>query len=101
MGSCLDKEYNTFSVSVTIKFWDTVCFFEVSTFLIIHCIVRMCVYWMDGLDFMSFSTVFQSYQDDERVILKNCVQWNTILCMKSFYFQRESDPGQLYLQANT
>ena len=27
-------------------------------------------------DFMSFSTVFQSSQDDER--LKGCVQWNPI-----------------------
>ena len=26
--------------------------------------------WMDDLQFMFFSTVFQSYQDDERVIMK-------------------------------
>ena len=26
-------------------------------------------------DFTSFSTVFQSYQDDERLIMKGCVQW--------------------------
>ena len=35
--------------------------------------------WMDGwitYDFTSFSTVFQSYQDDERVIMKCCVQGN-------------------------
>ena len=25
---------------------------------------------------MSFSTVFQSYQDDERLIMKGFVQWN-------------------------
>ena len=34
---------------------------------------------MDGLmtcDFTSFSTVFQSYQDDERLVTKGCVQWN-------------------------
>ena len=33
---------------------------------------------MDGwmtCDFTSFSTVFQSYQDDERLIMKDCVQW--------------------------
>ena len=30
-------------------------------------------------DFASFSTVFQSYQDDERLIMKGCVQWNPIL----------------------
>ena len=32
---------------------------------------------MDGwmtCDFMSFSTVFQSYQDDGRLIMKGCVQ---------------------------
>ena len=28
----------------------------------------------------SFSTVFQSYQDDERmIIMKGCVQWNFVL----------------------
>ena len=26
-------------------------------------------------DFTSFSTVFQSYQDDRRMIMKGCVQW--------------------------
>ena len=29
-------------------------------------------------DFMSFSTVFQSYEDDERLIMKGCVQWNLV-----------------------
>ena len=27
-------------------------------------------------EFMSFSTVFQSNQDDEMSIMKGCVQWN-------------------------
>ena len=34
---------------------------------------------MDGwmtCDFTSFSTVFQSYQDDERLIMKGFVQWS-------------------------
>ena len=34
---------------------------------------------MDGwmtCDFTSFTTVFQSYQDDERLIMKGCVQWS-------------------------
>ena len=38
-------------------------------------------WWMDGwmtCDFMSFSTVFQSYQDDGRLIMKDCVQWNSV-----------------------
>ena len=29
-------------------------------------------------DFMSVSTAFQSYQDDERLIMKGCLQWNPI-----------------------
>ena len=37
--------------------------------------------WMDGwmdeiCDFTCFSTVFQSYQDEGRMIMKGCVQWN-------------------------
>ena len=34
--------------------------------------------WMDNCDFTAFSTVFQSYQDDERLIIKSCVQWNPV-----------------------
>ena len=37
--------------------------------------------WMDGwmtCDFMSFLTVFRSYQDDGRMIMKGCVQWNPV-----------------------
>ena len=33
--------------------------------------------WMT-CDFTSLSTVFQSYQDDERLIMKSCVQWNPV-----------------------
>ena len=33
--------------------------------------------WMTS-NFMSFSTVFQSYQDDERLIMKGCMQWNPV-----------------------
>ena len=33
--------------------------------------------WMT-CDFMFFSTVFQSYQDDERLMMKGCVQWNSV-----------------------
>ena len=35
-------------------------------------------------DFISFSTVFQSYQDDERLIMKGCVQWNPIHSWEDF-----------------
>ena len=34
-------------------------------------------------DFTSFSTVFQSYQDNGRVIMKNCVQWNPFAIEKT------------------
>ena len=33
-------------------------------------------------DFTSFSTVFQSYQDDERLIMKGSVQWNSFIVEK-------------------
>ena len=39
------------------------------------------MYKMDGwmtCDFTSFLTVFQSYQDDVRMIMKGCVQWNSV-----------------------
>ena len=34
--------------------------------------------WMTCDFFMSFPTVFQSYQDDGRLIMKGCVQWNSV-----------------------
>ena len=40
-----------------------------------------CVWKTDGwmtCNFTSFSTVFQSYQDDGWVIMKGCVQWNPV-----------------------
>ena len=36
---------------------------------------KKMVGWMT-CDFTSFSTVFQSYQDDRQMIMKGCVQWN-------------------------
>ena len=33
--------------------------------------------WMSG-NFTSFSTVFQLYQDDGRLIMKGCVQWSSV-----------------------
>ena len=38
-------------------------------------ILKMMNGWMI-CDFMSFLIVLQSYQDDGRVIMKGCVQWN-------------------------
>ena len=35
--------------------------------------------WMDDLRFyVPFLTVFQSYQDDVWMIMKGCVQWNSV-----------------------
>ena len=42
---------------------------------------RSCSTRMDGwmtCDLMSFLTVFQSYQDDVRMIMKGCVQRNSV-----------------------
>ena len=44
-------------------------------------VLLIAVASMDGLMtccFTTFSTVFQSYQDDECVIMKGCVQWNPV-----------------------
>ena len=40
---------------------------------------------MDGQitsNFSSFSTVFQSYQDDGKVTMKDCMQWNPVYSSK-------------------
>ena len=34
--------------------------------------------WMDDLRFYVLLTVFQSYQDDVWMIMKGCVQWNSV-----------------------
>ena len=42
-------------------------------------LVEACRNYQNGwmtCDFMSFSTIFQSYQDDEWMIMKGCVHWN-------------------------
>ena len=39
--------------------------------------------WMT-CDFTSFSTVFLSYQDDERLIMKDCVQWSSVYGSEDF-----------------
>ena len=40
-------------------------------------------------DFTSFSTVFQSLQDDERLIMKGCVQWNSVYGCEEFALSRD------------
>ena len=42
--------------------------------------MKGCVQWNSVYgceDFASFSTVFQSYQENGRLIMKGCVQWNS------------------------
>ena len=34
--------------------------------------------WFMIFDFTSFSTVFESHQDNERLIMDSCVQWNPV-----------------------
>ena len=48
---------------------------------------------------MSFSTVFQSYQDDGKGIMKGCVQWNPIHGYTDFHLHLELNPGPLGQQA--
>ena len=40
-------------------------------------------------DFTSFSTVFQSYQNDGRLIMKGCVQWNYVYGWEDFASSRD------------
>ena len=40
--------------------------------------------WMTHKSFTSFSTIFQSYEDDRRLIIEGCVQWNTVYDWKDF-----------------
>ena len=40
-------------------------------------------------DFTSFSTVFQSYQDDGRLIMKGCVQWRRKALNYEYSFDRD------------
>ena len=37
---------------------------------------------MDDCYFTSFLTVFESYQDDWKVIMRGCVQWNLVYSWK-------------------
>ena len=38
---------------------------------------------------LRFSTVFQSYQVDERLIMKGCVQWNSVYGREDFALSRD------------
>ena len=67
----------------------------------IHGIFQM--FRFDGsmtCDFTSFSTVLQSYQDDERLIMKVCVQMEPRLRLRGFRLERGSNSGPLDQQAS-
>ena len=49
--------------------------------------------WIDALRFKSFSTVFQSYQDDGWVIMKGCVQWKWLHLKREGEGARTRDRG--------
>ena len=46
--------------------------------------------WMN-FNFASFSTAFQSYQDDERVIIKDSVLWNPVYDREDLRLRRSSN----------
>ena len=49
--------------------------------------------WVHDLRFYVFSTVFQSYQDYGRVILKSCVPWNHVYEWKGLHLERGLNPS--------
>ena len=55
---------------------------------------------MDDAIFTSFLTVFQSYQDAVRVIMKGCVQRNSVYGWEDFASRRGSNPGMLDQKAS-
>ena len=44
--------------------------------------------------FKSFSTVFQLYQDDDRMIMKGYVQWNPVYSRGDSRLKRGSNPDR-------
>ena len=70
-----------------------------------HHIIVMCLqgrlYGWIICDLTSFSTVFQSYQDDRWMIMKRCVQWKPVYGWKDFFFKRVSNQGPLDQQASS
>ena len=90
------------SRSVQTTFFSVSRYFEISVFEIktVHCTAmepKMRVLqlqpetrntandgWMDDQRFTSFSIVFQSYQDDGRMIMKGCVLWNPVYGIEDF-----------------
>ena len=55
--------------------------------------------WMD-CSFTSFTTAFQSYQGNERVILKDCMQGKPVNSLKYYHHERGLSLGLLDQQAS-
>ena len=64
------------------------CWFITPSVVVSHVLGQLVSFQrMDGwmtCDFTSFSTVFQSYQDDGRMIMKRCVQWSSVYIWEDF-----------------
>ena len=52
-------------------------------------------------DLTSFSTEFESYQDNDKVIMKGCVQWNLVYGRGDVRLKGGSNPRSLDQQAST
>ena len=46
-------------------------------------------------DLTSFSAEFESYQDDGKIIMKGCVQWNLVYGRRDVRLKRDSNPRSL------
>ena len=57
--------------------------------------------WMDYLRFYIFFTIFQSYQDDEWLVMKGCMQKNSVYGQKDLCLQRDLNLGPLDQQTST
>ena len=80
----LHVHYEFFYVS---QFWEFLWWLETVVKFEICAFSKWFSGLMDGwmtCDVMSFSTVFQSYQDNERLIMKGCVQWNPVYGWEDF-----------------
>ena len=66
---------------------------------ILNCAIeRHSASGMDGwmaCNFTFFSTVFQSNQDNGRMTMKGCVQWDPVYCWKDFCLERGLNPDCL------
>ena len=58
-----------------------------------------CMDWWQEILLYYYYYLFESYQDDGRVIQKGCVQWNPSYHWKDSRLQPVSKPGPLYQQA--